>query len=76
MQAYITIAFNFIRFAVSSGLFDRVSSLVRNLIQADHMTGDEKKAAVKTFLVAHGLEMSGIMLDLVIAITRARFEQK
>lgn len=75
MNAYLTIAFNLIRLAVSSGLFDRVSSMVRNLIGAD-MSGDEKKALVKSFLAENGLHLGGILLDLVIAITRARYEQK
>ena len=75
MQAYIAIAFNFIRFAVTSGLFDRVSSVVRNLINAD-MPGEQKKAMVKKFIADNGIDFGGFMLDLVIAITRARFEQK
>lgn len=75
MNAYITIAFNLVRLAVSSGLFDRVSSVVRNLIHSP-MSGDEKKAMVKKFISDNGIELGGILLDLVIAITRARFENK
>ena len=75
MNTYITIAFNLIRLAVSSGLFDRVASVVRNLIYSP-MSGDEKKAIVKQFLADNGIELGGILLDLVIAITRARYEQK
>ena len=67
-------AFVLIRYAVGSGLFDRTASLVRNLIYAQ-IPGDDKKAAVIEFLKKEGAALSGIALDLVIAIVRARFEQ-
>ncbi len=70
----ITSAFTLIRFAIGSGLFDRTASLVRNLIHAD-MPGDEKKRRVIEFLRKEGAAMSGIALDLVIAIVRARYEK-
>ena len=67
-------AFALIRYAVGSGLFDRTASLVRNLIYAQ-IPGEDKKAAVKEFLRKEGAALSGIAIDLVIAIVRARYEK-
>ena len=74
-QSLITAAYTLIRFAVGSGLFDRTASLVRNLIFSD-IPGAEKKAQVVEFLKREGAALSGIAIDLIIAITRARFELK
>jgi hypothetical protein len=74
-QSLITAAYTLIRFAIGSGLFDRASALVRNLIFAD-IPGDEKKAQVIEFLKREGAALSGIAIDLIIAIVRARYEQK
>ncbi|NCC26591.1 MAG: hypothetical protein EOM22_00185 [Gammaproteobacteria bacterium] len=74
-QSLITAAYALIRFAIGSGLFDRASSLVRNLIFAD-IPGAEKKAQVIEFLKREGAALSGIAVDLLIAIVRARFEAK
>ena len=70
----ITSAFVAIRFAIGSGLFDRVAALVRNLIYS-RMPGDDKKKLVEEFVQKEGAALSGIALDLVIAIVRARFEK-
>lgn len=75
MQAYIVIAFNLIRVAVGSGLFDRISQVVRNLIGAQ-MSGDEKKLMVREFIKDNGMQIGGIALDAIIALTRLRFEAK
>ena len=73
-NAFIAAAYGMIRYAIGSGLFDRVADLVRNLIHAD-MPGDEKKGRVIEFVKKEGAALSGIALDLVIAIVRARFEK-
>jgi len=68
-------AYTFIRLYIGSGLFDRMSTLVQHLSKAATMPGAEKKQAVIDFLVSEGATLSGIFLDLVIAIVRARFER-
>jgi hypothetical protein len=73
-NALITSAFTLIRFSIGSGLFDRTANLVRNLIHA-RIPGEEKKARVVEFIRLEGAAMSGIALDLIIAIVRARFEK-
>lgn len=73
-QTLLSTAYTLIRFAFGSGFFDRTANLVRNLITAD-MPGAEKKARVKSFWLSEGKAFSGIALDLVIAIVRARFEK-
>lgn len=75
MNTAIVIAYNMIRIAAGSGLFDRTALMVRNLIGTD-MSGDEKKAALKAFISENGLEIGGMLLDAVIALTRLRYEQR
>ena len=74
-QSLITAAYALIRLALRPGFFDRAAQLVRDMIDAD-LPGAEKKARVKSFLLAEGKAFSGIALDLVIAIVRARFESR
>lgn len=76
MNPYVAVLiFNALRLAMSSGLFDRVSAVVRGLINA-HMDGGDKKEAVRQYLRDNRLELRGIMLDGVIFVTRLRYELK
>lgn len=63
------------RLMVGSGFFDRAAELVRGMIHSD-LPGADKKARVKSFLMAERHVFTGIALDLVIAVTRARFEAR
>jgi endonuclease V-like protein UPF0215 family len=76
MNTYLTIIiFNAIRLAVSSGLFDRVSTIVQGLISA-RMEGEDKKEAVKNYLQQNKIEIRGVLLDGIIFATRLRYELK
>ena len=70
----MTSAYTLIRYAIGSGLFDRTANLVRNLIHAQ-IPGTEKKARVVEFVKMESAALSGIAIDLVIAIVRARYEK-
>ncbi|NCC41401.1 MAG: hypothetical protein EOM21_18640 [Gammaproteobacteria bacterium] len=70
----ITSAFTLIRYGIGSGLFDRAAAMVRNLIFVQ-IPGEKKKERLVNFLKAEGLALSGIAVDLVIAIVRARYEK-
>ncbi|NCC23027.1 MAG: hypothetical protein EOM26_11305 [Alphaproteobacteria bacterium] len=70
----ITSAFTLIRYSIGSGLFDRTANVVRNLIHSD-MPGADKKAQVVAYIMQEGAALSGIAIDLVIAIVRARYEK-
>ena len=67
-------AYTLIRLYIGGGLFDRMAVLIRDL-GSSTMPGAEKKRAVVKFMMAEGVALSGIFLDLVIAIVRARFER-
>ena len=67
-------AYTLIRLYIGGGLFDRMAILIRDLSSAT-IPGSEKKQAVADFLLAEGATLSGIFLDLTIAIVRARFER-
>jgi hypothetical protein len=73
-SVFITAAYGTIRYAIGSGLFDRTANLVRVLIH-EQITGAEKRAHVVAFVKSETAELSGIAIDLVIAIVRARYEK-
>lgn len=72
------IVYNVVRIAVqlhNSGLFDRIAAVVRGLIGVSNMTGDDKKAHVKKYLMDNGIVIGGILLDGIIFATRLRYEK-
>jgi hypothetical protein len=73
MNPTVFFIFNAVRLFVTSGLFDRISSVVRNLIHAK-MTNASKKEALKDWLSANKIEISGILLDGIIFATRLKYE--
>lgn len=64
-----------LRWYVSTGIFDRLSALVVQLIHVD-IPGDEKRNQIIEFLKKEfGLvwgEMSGMTIDAIIAVTRLK----
>jgi len=70
----VTIIFNSIRILVSSGLFDSLAVLIKDLITQE-LTGEQKKEQVKDFLKRRRVELSKILLDGVIFAVRLRYEK-
>jgi uncharacterized metal-binding protein len=75
----INTLYSTLRWYVSSGVFDRLSTLVTQLISVD-IPGSAKRTQVSEFLEKEfGLiwgEASGIVVDAVISITRLKYEAR
>ena len=81
-SAFLNAAYAAIRYGFGSGAFDRVGDLIKDLSDKD-MPGSQKKTIVIDFVeneLGEVIERFGpmwqILLDLVIAIVRWRFEKK
>lgn len=77
----LVVIFNLVRAYVNSGIFDRIEDLVRSLIEDDR-PGSAKKQMVIDFAVSElKLAPNGLLpakwkmiIDLIIAVTRLRYE--
>lgn len=58
---------------VGTGIYERVSEEARKLIFTK-MTGEEKMASLKAFIANEGIMIHKIVRDLIVSITRFRFE--
>lgn len=71
---WVSIIYSAVRALVGSGTFDRLAILVRELIDDNGMTNNEKKDAVKEYIRKEKSTISSIVRDGIIFAVRLRYE--
>jgi hypothetical protein len=74
-ELLIAAAYNAIRAYLGTGVFDRVSQMVRNLIYSSAYTGEQKKELVIAFARGEFETIRTRVIEAIIAVTLLRFDK-